>query len=75
MLLLARPVDRKASSITAVKAMKETWDALIQRAEYLAAKSEATEELLTFYAKLLGAQKGIYESLRSRKGWLPTGVL
>jgi formate dehydrogenase accessory protein FdhE len=55
--------------------MKETWDALIQRAEHLAAKSEATEELLTFYAKLLGAQKEIYESLRSRKGWLPTGVL
>ena len=55
--------------------MKETWDALIQRAEHLAAKSEATKELLTFYAKLLRAQKEIYESLRSRKGWLPTGVL
>jgi len=55
--------------------MKETWDALIRRADYLAAKSEATEELLSFYAKLLRAQKGIYESLRSRKGWLPTGVL
>lgn len=55
--------------------MKETWDGLIQRAESLAAKSEATEELLTFYAKLLRAQKEIYESLRSRKGWLPTGVL
>ena len=55
--------------------MKETWDALIQRAEYLAAKSEATEELMSFYAKLLRAQKEIYESLRSRKGWLPTGIL
>jgi formate dehydrogenase accessory protein FdhE len=55
--------------------MKETWDGLIERAESLAAKSEATEELLTFYAKLLRAQKEIYESLRSRKGWLPTGVL
>jgi FdhE protein len=55
--------------------MKETWDVLIQRAEHMAAKSEATEELLTFYAKLLGAQKEIYESLRSLKGWLPTGVL
>jgi FdhE protein len=55
--------------------MKETWDALIQRAEHLAAKSEATNELLSFYAKLLRAQKEIYESLRSRKGWLPTGVL
>jgi FdhE protein len=55
--------------------MKETWDALIQRAEQLAAKSEATKELLSFYAKLLRAQKEVYESLRSRKGWLPTGVL
>src|SRR2546423_11983692 len=55
--------------------MKETWDALIQRAEYLAAKSEATRELLSFYAKLLRAQKELDESWRSRKGWLPTGVL
>jgi FdhE protein len=55
--------------------MKETWDAWIERAEHLAAKSVATGELLAFYAKLLGAQKEIYESLRSRKGWLPTGVL
>ncbi|MFL6210785.1 MAG: formate dehydrogenase accessory protein FdhE [Pyrinomonadaceae bacterium] len=55
--------------------MKETWDALIERAEYLAAQSEATEELLRFYAKLLRVQSEIYESLRSRKGWLPTGVL
>jgi FdhE protein len=31
--------------------------------------------LLTFYAKLLRAQKDIYEHLRSRRGWLPTGVL
>ena len=55
--------------------MKETWATLIERAEYLAAKSEATKELLSFYAKLLRAQKRIYDSLRSRKGWLPTGVL
>jgi FdhE protein len=55
--------------------MKETWDALIQRAGHLAAKSEATKELLSFYAELLRAQKEIYESLRGRKNWLPTGVL
>lgn len=55
--------------------MKDTWDALIQRADYLAAQSEATQELLSFYAKLLRAQKGIYDSLRRRKGWLPTGIL
>ena len=55
--------------------MKESWDRLIQRAEHLAAKSEASKELLTFDAQLLRAQKEIYESLRSRKGWLPTGIL
>jgi formate dehydrogenase accessory protein FdhE len=51
------------------------WDALIQRAEHLAAGTPATEELLRFYAGLLRAQKEIYESLRARKGWLPAGVL
>jgi len=55
--------------------MKETWATLIERAESLAAKSEATKELLSFYAKLLRAQAEIYESLRGRKGWLPTGAL
>lgn len=55
--------------------MRESWDALIRRAEQLAARSEATGELLSFYAKLLRAQRDIYESLRGRKGWLPTGVL
>ena len=55
--------------------MNQIWDRLIRRAEQLTAKSEATRELLTFYAKLLGAQREIYESLRSLRGWLPTGVL
>jgi FdhE protein len=55
--------------------MKETWDRLLERAEYLAAQSEATQELLTFYAQLLRAQREIYESLRRRKDWLPTGLL
>lgn len=31
--------------------------------------------MLSFYAKLLRAQGEIYECLRGRKGWLPTGVL
>ena len=53
----------------------ESWDARIRRAEHLAAKADATKELLTFYAELLRAQKGIYESLRGREGWLPSGVL
>lgn len=55
--------------------MRATWEALIQRAEHLAARSEATRELLSFYAETLRAQREIYESLRGRKGWLPTGVL
>lgn len=55
--------------------IKESWDTRIQRAEQLATKSGATEELLTFYSKLLKAQKAAYENLRGRKGWLPTGIL
>jgi len=55
--------------------LKNSWDSLIRRAEHLATKNDATSELLTFYTELLRAQKGIYESLRSREGWLPSGVL
>ena len=54
---------------------QEFWSAQLQRADHLAIKNEATRELLTFYAKLLRAQKGIYERLRSLKGWLPSGLL
>jgi formate dehydrogenase accessory protein FdhE len=53
----------------------ESWDARIRRAEHLAAKVDATRELLTFYAELLRAQKGVYDFLRGRAGWLPSGVL
>src|SRR5216110_1411564 len=52
-----------------------SWAALVHRAEQLAAQSEATKELLIFYAKLLRAQQRIYEFLRQRKGWLPSGTL
>jgi FdhE protein len=52
-----------------------SWDALIRRAEHLAARAEATRELLAFYAGLLRAQKGVHEFLRGRKGWLPSGML
>src|SRR5215211_4595785 len=55
--------------------MKESWDTRIQRAEQLAARSGAARELLTFYGKLLRAQKEGYEYLRGRKGWLPSGAL
>src|ERR1044072_8427641 len=51
------------------------WDAAVRRAEHLAAKADASKELLTFYAELLRAQKGVYDSLRGREGWLPSGVL
>jgi FdhE protein len=55
--------------------MKETWDARIERAERLAAVGEATGELLSFYGKLLRAQKAVYEYLCRRRGWLPSGLL
>jgi FdhE protein len=55
--------------------MKETWDARIQRAEQLASKNTAAQELLSFYATLLRAQKDIYEQLRGQRDWLPTGFL
>ena len=55
--------------------LKESWDARIQRTERLAAVDEAARELLTFYGELLRAQKEVYEYLRSRRGWLPSGLL
>lgn len=55
--------------------MKFSWGKLRHRAEMLASKNEATRELLVFYAELLRAQEEIYQHLRSRKGWLPTGSL
>ena len=55
--------------------MKDIWDKCIQRAERLAVESEGAKELLTFYGKLLRVQKEIYERLRSREEWLPSGML
>jgi len=55
--------------------MKESWEARIQRADQLAARSGAAKELLAFYGALLRAQQGIYEDLRGRKDRLPTGRL
>lgn len=55
--------------------MKDSWDEQIQRADELALKKSETRELLAFYARLLRAQKEIFEYLRSRKGWLPSGLL
>jgi formate dehydrogenase accessory protein FdhE len=38
-------------------------------------KSLGAKEILIFYTSLLGAQLEIYEDLRGRKGWLPSGEL
>jgi formate dehydrogenase maturation protein FdhE len=53
----------------------ESWDSRIQRAVELSSTSDATKEILTFYAKLLQSQKEVDEFLRSRRGWLPSGSL
>src|SRR5258707_15451674 len=62
------PIERLSS-------MSEWWDKQIQRADYLAPRANGSKELLNFYAHLLRAQKDIYEFLRSRKDWLPSGEL
>lgn len=55
--------------------MKETWDRRIARAEHLASERPESHELLAFYAALLRSQKEVYEYLRARKNWLPSGEL
>jgi formate dehydrogenase accessory protein FdhE len=55
--------------------MIDFWNSCIRRAEELAASDSASKELLVFYATLLRAQQEIYEFLRSRPGWLPSGSL
>ena len=55
--------------------LPESWDTRIQRAKELAHESDATKEILTFYAELLQSQKEVDELLRSRRGWLPSGSL
>lgn len=49
------------------------WEEQIRRADQLAVQSSGSTELLTFYAQLLRAQSEVYEFLRSRKDWLPSG--
>lgn len=55
--------------------MTAAWDISIARADELASKRDETREMLTFYGKLLRAQKEIYDRLRGLKGWLPSGVI
>src|SRR5215213_346175 len=67
--------DQFNSRLSFQPAMKESWDTHIRRAEELASERGESKELLTFYGKLLGTQKQIYEYLQSRKGWRPSGAL
>lgn len=53
----------------------ESWDTRIKRAEELVSQADPTKEILTFYSKLLAAQKEIDEFLRRRPVWLPSGSL
>ncbi|PYS24928.1 MAG: hypothetical protein DMF72_04000 [Acidobacteria bacterium] len=55
--------------------MSNFWNQQIERADRLAGQSSGAKELLVFYAQLLRAQQEIYESLRSRRAWLPSGDL
>ena len=55
--------------------MSEWWDKQIKRADELAPQANGSKELLTFFAQLLRAQRLIYDDLRGRKDWLPSGDL
>lgn len=55
--------------------MSAWWDRQIGRADQLARQASGSKELLVFYLQLLRAQLVIYEFLRSRKDWLPSGDL
>ena len=55
--------------------MSTFWSKQIERADYLAAGSSGSKDLVAFYAQLLRAQEAVYESFRSRRNWLPSGDL
>jgi formate dehydrogenase accessory protein FdhE len=55
--------------------MNGFWETCIARADELASKRNETREMLTFYGKLLRAQKELYDYLRGLKGWVPSGLL
>jgi len=54
--------------------MKSPWDRRIARAEELARVSEPAAELLTFYARLAGLQKAIFEDLSAHLQTDPASV-
>jgi FdhE protein len=56
-------------------AVREYWDKSITRARELAERQSGSRELLTFYWKLLGAQKEVYEKLARKKEWNLAGML
>jgi len=55
--------------------MKDIWNGPIRRAGQLASEKRESTELLKFYGALLSAQRDIYECLRTRKNWLPSGEI
>jgi formate dehydrogenase maturation protein FdhE len=52
-----------------------SWDKAIDRARHLGETVAPGKELLMFYATVLASQKEIYDSLRGRRDWLPSGLL
>ena len=52
-----------------------SFETKINRADQLAAKDDAARELLAFYCGVLRLQKKIYDDLRNREDWLPSGSL
>jgi FdhE protein len=55
--------------------MRDTWRRRLQRAEELSAANAASSSLVTFYAALLRVQGELYEHLRTRSNWCPSGAL
>jgi len=55
--------------------MSNWWDKQIQRADDLVKRSNEPNSLMAFYAQLLRGQKAVYDFLRNRQCWLPTGEL
>lgn len=51
------------------------WDKAIDRAHHLAETVAPAKELLNFYSKLLETQRDVYETLRGRRDWLPSGSI
>jgi FdhE protein len=55
--------------------MRDSWAQRVERARQLAAAGDGSAPLLAFYATLLTLQQELYEFLRSRREWLPSGSL